>query len=52
MHVFIIVNIVFQEIKHKIRLDFIDFDLRNRPTEEYSVACTLLKVRNYKPNIN
>ena len=33
-------------------MNFIKSDLRNRLTDECSVACTLLKVTNYKPNIN
>lgn len=33
-------------------MNFIKSDLRNRLTDECSAACTLLKVTNYKPNIN
>ncbi|VVC24465.1 Ribonuclease H-like domain [Cinara cedri] len=33
-------------------INFIKPDLRNELTNECSVACTLLKVTNYKPNIN
>jgi len=33
-------------------MNFIKSDLRNRLTDKCSAACTLLKVTNYKPNIN
>jgi len=33
-------------------MNFIKSDLRNRLTDEFSAAYTLLKITNYKPNIN
>lgn len=33
-------------------MNFIKSDLKNRLTNECSAACILLKVTNYKPNIN
>jgi len=33
-------------------MNFIKSDLRKWQTDECSAACTLLKVTNYKPNIN